>query len=110
MTANIYSDPEKFGLKTVGTIDWREPNYSFDMTVVWVDKSKRLFWSDDSGCSCPIPFEYDDLSNISTGSITALRNHLLAQLDERKECWRYGDATLVEVQNLMTLARKAKEK
>lgn len=31
---NIYYDPEKFGLTTVGEIDWSTGSYEFDLTVV----------------------------------------------------------------------------
>jgi hypothetical protein len=66
---NIYYDPEKFGLVTIGEIDWSDGCYQFDLTVVWKRESDgRFVYADDSGCSCPAPFE-------STGidEVTALR-------------------------------------
>lgn len=54
--SNIYSEPEKFGLEIVGEIE-DEPDYSFDMFVVWKDNKGSLYYGQDSGCSCPSPFE-----------------------------------------------------
>lgn len=53
---NIYYHPEDHKLEIVGMIE-DEPNYSFDMFVVWKDKEGNLYYGEDSGCSCPSPFE-----------------------------------------------------
>ncbi len=66
---NIYSDPEKFGLTTIGEIDWSDGCYNFDYTVVWKRESDGKFvYAEDSGCSCPSPFEDAGISDL-----TALR-------------------------------------
>jgi hypothetical protein len=55
---NIYSSPEKHGLTMVGEVEWGDGNYSFDLTTVWRDtKTGALYFADDSGCSCPSPYE-----------------------------------------------------
>ncbi len=55
---NIYYDPEKFGLEQVGEIDFSSGAYEFDLTVVWRRVSDdALVYAEDSGCSCPSPFE-----------------------------------------------------
>lgn len=54
---DVYYQPEKFGLSIVREIDDPEASYSFDMIVVWKHDDGRIFWADDSGCSCPSPFE-----------------------------------------------------
>lgn len=55
---NLYSDPEKFGLATVGEVEWSDGCYQFDLTVVWRDTTTgALYYAEDSGCSCPSPFE-----------------------------------------------------
>ncbi len=65
---NLYSSPGKFGLATVGEVEWDDACYSFDLTVVWKDiETGALYFADDSGCSCPSPFEdtgRDDLTLI----------------------------------------------
>jgi hypothetical protein len=66
---NIYYDPEKFGLTTVGEIDWSDGCYQFDLTVVWKrDFDGRFVYAEDSGCSCPSPFE-----DIGIEDLTVLR-------------------------------------
>jgi hypothetical protein len=54
---NIYYSPQDFGLELVGTMEWSEPNYSFDMLAVWKEKRGRFWIGQDAGCSCPSPFE-----------------------------------------------------
>lgn len=55
---NFYYDPEKFGLTTIGEIDWSDGGYEFDLTVVFKRESDgRFVYAEDSGCSCPAPFE-----------------------------------------------------
>jgi hypothetical protein len=56
--ADVYNQPEEFGLEIVGTASWDADDYGFDFTVVWRDPaSGEMFFATDSGCSCPIPFE-----------------------------------------------------
>jgi hypothetical protein len=55
---NVYYDPEKCGLAVVE--DTEEPglSYEFHNVVLWRDTvTGKLWWAEDSGCSCPSPFE-----------------------------------------------------
>lgn len=66
---NPYYSPGASGLAIVGDLD-AGGGYDFDMLVVWQRiEDGALFWSTDSGCSCPSPFEdvnsVDDLTSIS---------------------------------------------
>ncbi|WP_346536989.1 hypothetical protein [Micromonospora sp. DPT] len=74
----MYGDPEKFGLTTVGEIDWSSGSYEFDLTVVWQRKFDGVFvYGEDSGCSCPAPFEstgVDELTQIT--SLESFKQHL----------------------------------
>jgi len=54
---NLYSSPEKHGLTTVGEIEWGYGDYSFDLTVVWKTADGKFLYAEDSGCSCPSPFD-----------------------------------------------------
>lgn len=54
---NIYYSPEDFGLQIVGSFDFAEEDYSFDMCVVWKEARGKYWIGTDSGCSCPSPFE-----------------------------------------------------
>ncbi|MDG4792720.1 hypothetical protein [Micromonospora sp. WMMD1082] len=74
----LYGSPEKFGLETVGEVDWSSGSYEFDLTVVWRRKSDgAFFFAEDSGCSCPSPFEsvgVDDLMPVE--SLSEFHAHL----------------------------------
>ena len=68
--ADVYFQPEKFGLKIIGHIEDPEAYYSFDDLVVWQHEDGRLFYAQDSGCSCPSPFE--DFTSLE--SLTLITN------------------------------------
>ena len=54
---NVYYSPDKFGLETVGVLD-EDLSYEYHTLVVLRHtESGRVFWAEDSGCSCPTPFE-----------------------------------------------------
>lgn len=74
-----YYSPEKFGLKVLGEMSWSEPDYGFDLTVVWTDERGTLYWANDSGCSCPSPFE--DVKSIDD-LVTGTEFQLFADLAE----------------------------
>lgn len=54
---DLYNNPEHFGLKFVGSLQWGEPEWDFNITAVLHDGEDRFYVIHDSGCSCPIPFE-----------------------------------------------------
>ena len=44
--------------RVVGSVDWEDEPYMFDMTRVYQQVSTGdLFYAMDAGCSCPSPFE-----------------------------------------------------
>jgi hypothetical protein len=55
--SNPYYHPDKYDLTILGEVQWGEPSYDFDLTVVWQGSDGQLYMADDSGCSCPSPFE-----------------------------------------------------
>ena len=56
-SVNIYDNPEKFGLEIFVEHDDPNADYSFNKFVIWEHEDGRLFYAQDSGCSCPSPFE-----------------------------------------------------
>ena len=90
---NIYYSPEDHGLKVMWQIE-KEPEYDFDMTIVWKRISDgALFWASDSGCSCPSPFE--DYSGI--GDLTPLTQATFGELESHvRGHWSFGAADKVE--------------
>jgi hypothetical protein len=67
----VYYSPEQWNLEPFAELELTEPDYSFDLVVVWRHKDTgELYFAQDSGCSCPSPFEdftsIDDLILLST--------------------------------------------
>jgi len=77
-----YNQPERFGLTVVGDIEWDNESCQFNMTMVWTDADGYVYWADDSGCSCPSPFEdVTTLADLSKGT----KWDALAHLQSRGE-------------------------
>ena len=52
MGADVYYEPEKFGLEKIAEIDFSSRDYCFDYRVVWRRLSDgKLLTARDSGCS-----------------------------------------------------------
>jgi hypothetical protein len=79
---NAYYSPEANGWTTIGEVSWSKPCYDFDLTGVWSDAEGNLLWADDSGCSCPSPFDGHDESDFERGSKYTLLTHLTKRLTE----------------------------
>lgn len=78
--ANPFYAPKKNGLELLGELDFSSGSYEFDYTAVWKDlASGQLRWADDSGCSCPSPFETHSVESLEHGSFEQLRDHLRAR-------------------------------
>lgn len=79
MVVNNWRDLD---LEEVVNIDWSDGCYQFDITLAYYQPSTGKFvWADDSGCSCPSPFEdYTTLDQFETGTVWQLRNHLYERL------------------------------
>jgi hypothetical protein len=79
MSANVYYNPDKWGLEVIADLELYEPNYSFDTVVAWRHvESGEVYWAWDSGCSCPIPFEnyksLEDLTRLSSENFAELED------------------------------------
>lgn len=81
---SIYYSPESYGLEVVGEVEFSDMNYQFDTTVVWRDvETGDLYYADDSGCSCPCPFEGHNRETITKiGTSGDLMEHLKSRLEE----------------------------
>ena len=42
----------------IALVEWRYESWEYDMTEVYRRKDGALFYAEDSGCSCPTPFEF----------------------------------------------------
>lgn len=106
-TPDLYNDPEKFGLKLIGSIEWYEAAWEFDLTIVLIDESGQLYYASDSGCSCPSPFEnYTNVSDATKVSFTELDAYLKERAESAKD---RTEATDLEgkVTRLIELTREA---
>lgn len=48
----------------IADVEWRGQPWEFDMTRVYLHESGALFYAEDSGCSCPTPFENATSDNL----------------------------------------------
>ena len=62
--SNIYFSPEDLGLTVIDEIDRENQSYSFDSMIVWKDKDGYLYYAEDNGCSCPLPYENETIETI----------------------------------------------
>lgn len=71
---NIYYNPEDYGLEIIESLADEDLSYEFDIFLIFRDKkSKKLYYAQDSGCSCPSPFEdYGKIDDLSKLNITSL--------------------------------------
>ena len=96
---DVYDNPSHFGLEVLGTIEWDDYDYEFNMTLVAKDADGKLYWGSDSGCSCPSPFEdFCSLADLTTGTAEELDAHLdellahrLARIDQYSDHDPSGD-------------------
>ena len=79
---NIYYSPESFGLEPVGEVEFSDGFYQFDLLAAWRHKeSGRLYYAEDSGCSCPSPFE--GFGSVEELTPVADRDELRSRLEHR---------------------------
>lgn len=79
MSENIYYSPGHYGLQIVVEHENDPHSYGFDLYVVWQHKETgNLYFANDSGCSCPSPFEqYGGIEELEEiGSYKDLRQSL----------------------------------
>lgn len=101
---DLYNQPEKFGIKTIGEVEWDDESYSFNITAVWQSEEdpKLFYWASDSGCSCPSPFEGftslegDSVDEVHKGTKRDVIAFLLEELERIKKVnaeysWRRHD-------------------
>lgn len=95
-TPDFYNQPSSFDVEILGTVQWTEQGYDFDMTlVVRKDIARTLYWADDSGNSSDSPFQhFDSFGDMETGTLADLQAHLEERLETAsKDKWNdpWGD-------------------
>jgi hypothetical protein len=90
-----YYNPDKFDLEILGVLDLCYESYSFHDLVVWRHlETGQIYWAEDSGCSCPSPFEdltsMDQLNTLdSWRDLAVLLNDRLGDAYDEAH-WRYS--------------------
>ena len=89
--SNPYYQPEELGLTTIAELNDNAASYDFNMVVAWKHTDGSIYWQQDSGCSCPAPFEdYHDLASLNRAApdlrdleeaVAAHRTHSQADAD-----------------------------
>lgn len=98
--------PENYGYREVGQVDWSDGCYQFDYTTVWQHKdSGEFFMADDSGCSCPSP--YEEVRDTSDLTPIPRMQVLIDHLTERNADNYAGDRS-GDIATLVSAYRKAK--
>lgn len=83
---NIYYHPEKYDLEVVHELELAG-KFDFDTHVVYKHKDGHHFYTYDSGCSCPTPFEnvkFSDLQKITERNFFDFTKTIM-QIDARFE-------------------------
>ena len=112
MGMDVYYDPEKFGLTTIGEADFSSGSYEFDLFVVWQDNATGdLLWGQDSGCSCPSPFDFQGVGDLTRGTPHEAAAAIQARLAERDEYdikYGYGETEAADlIAKIMALPASA---
>ena len=108
--SNIYYNPEDFGLKVFAETSNTALDHEFSRFVVWVDKAGTLFYAEDSGCSCPEPFE--DIAGIEELGTIIGADGLKAFFDALTNWGKYntedtyGDPCKVDTTNVRRKVRE----
>jgi hypothetical protein len=89
--ANVYYNPEKFGLIVIAELEDSQAHYDYDTIVAWRHTDGTVYWQQDSGCSCPTPFEqFGDLASLNRAApdlrdliaaVDAHQHHTYSQAD-----------------------------
>lgn len=104
-----YYQPEKFGLTKLHEIDDPGASYSFDMIVLWRhDETGALYYAQDSGCSCPSPFE----GFTSLGKLVSLTDDTWGEFEATVNDWctyspRHEAAAQVDRTEMLRVAANA---
>ena len=77
---NPVYNPSSWGLNIIGSVELNGESYQFNKIYVWKRQDGKVFYGQDSGCSCPTPFEdfhsYSDMIEVTKESLNTLRDIL----------------------------------
>ena len=87
--ANPNYHPEGWGMEVVAELEMSNRDYEFDVIVVWKRKADgAMFYAQDSGCSCPIPFEdFKTWADLNSFNLEEVRDIVMARKPETDASW-----------------------
>lgn len=95
----------------VCNVEWMGESWEFDQTAVFESKETgMLFYADDSGCSCPSPFEdtsFDDLKPILR--LQDWIDHTVERMNSRYTSYNDYDPTDQVVYSVKVVSQKLQE-
>jgi hypothetical protein len=106
MNNNPYYSPECLNLTIIDSLD-EDINWEFNIVLLWQhNETKELYWAQDSGCSCPTPFEdyntLEDLNCLHKGNWNAFEQDVRGMnvsKGEKQQMLRKAVILLAEVTN-----------
>ena len=92
---DFYYHPEKYGMTSIGFVDWGYGGYDFDLLQVWQKEDGTFVFGEDSGCSCPTPFQDQDVEDLTRiNSLSIFKDYLSAHASK-------NDNSAMEIANLL---------
>jgi len=83
---NIYSDPGKYGLTLIGTVDF-EHGYEYDTMAIWKTEDGQFLYGHSSGCSCSSPFDSQGRDDLILASPEDFRVVAMEYAERRASTW-----------------------
>ncbi len=84
MRDTIQSNPEKYGFTLIAELEFGG-SYDFDTHLVFMNHLGLVYYVQDSGCSCPTPFDdingVDDMELITLEGFEGFRSHIMGLPD-----------------------------
>jgi len=101
---NVADNPEKCGMRLLGSLEDGNASYSFDTVIVLQDvEDGKVYAAYDCGCSCPTPFE-----NVrGIGDLTEIRSVADIQAFVKAKASECVDWDLGQRRALYALVQKA---
>lgn len=69
------------GLTLIDTLQEAGLSYEFHELAAWREPNGEVLWAEDSGCSCPLPFEDEFYNGESATSLNRSKVELRAAVD-----------------------------
>lgn len=111
----IYNEPEDYSLELLESLDCHDGGYGFDKFAIWFSRDRgMLYYAEDSGCSCPSPFEDlkfpVDFMTTPRADLEPLRRALEEWVSESDGRWNVSPSEVVRRISRMLQAKKRQAK